>query len=424
MEEQTLENWKTRFFTIFTGQALSLVGSALVQFALVWYLTQKTGSATVLATASLFAMLPQILLGPIAGTVVDRGNRRMIMIVSDGLIALSSLFLAYLFWTGQVQIWHIYLISVIRSTGGAFHYPAMASSTTLMVPKKHLARVSGANQAIQGLVSIIAPPMGAVLVAFMPTQNILMIDVITAIMGITPLFFFTVPQPPRAAHLASEPRKSFMHDLAAGFKYMAAWPGLLMLGLMATALNFLLAPTSALAPLMVTKYFGKGALELGGLESFFGVGMIIGGVALGIWGGFKRKITTSLLAICLFSIAILGIAVAPPNMFWMMVTAQFAIGLMLPMANGPLQALFQTLVEPDMQGRVMSLVNSVAGAMMPISLMVAGPVTDATSLQTWYWLAGIVCIVISLGGFFIPALYNIEQNHQKNQSVIIPTPAD
>jgi DHA3 family macrolide efflux protein-like MFS transporter len=424
MEEQTLENWKTRFFTIFTGQAFSLVGSALVQFALVWYLTQKTGSATVLATASLFAMLPQILLGPIAGTVVDRGNRRMIMIVSDGLIALSSLFLAYLFWTGQVQVWHIYLISAIRSTGGAFHYPAMAASTTLMVPKKHLARVSGANQAIQGLVSIIAPPMGAVLVAFMPTQNILMIDVITAIMGITPLFFFTVPQPPRSAHLASEPRKSFMHDLAAGFKYMAAWPGLLMLGLMATLLNFLLAPTSALAPLMVTKYFGKGALELGGLESFFGIGMIIGGVALGIWGGFKRKITTSLLAICLFSIAILGIAVAPPNMFWMMVTAQFVIGLMLPMANGPLQALFQTLVEPDMQGRVMSLIGSVASAMMPLSLMVAGPITDATSLQTWYWLAGIVCIIISLGGFFIPALYNIEQNHQKNQSVIKPTPAD
>jgi DHA3 family macrolide efflux protein-like MFS transporter len=123
MEEQTLANWKTRFFTIFTGQAFSLIGSALVQFALVWYLTQKTGSATVLATASLFAMLPQILLGPIAGTVVDRGNRRVIMIVSDSLIALSSLFLAYLFWTGRVEIWHIYLISVIRSTGGAFQYP-------------------------------------------------------------------------------------------------------------------------------------------------------------------------------------------------------------------------------------------------------------------------------------------------------------
>ncbi len=423
-EQSLLQNWAVRFFTIFTGQALSLFGSSLVQFALIWYLTQKTGSATVLATASLFAMLPQILLGPIAGTVVDRGNRRVIMIASDALIALSTLLLAYLFWMGRVEIWHIYAISVIRSTGGAFHYPAMAASTTLMVPKEHLARVSGANQAIQGLVSIVAPPVAAFLVAVMPTQNILMIDIFTALMGITPLLFFTVPQPPRAAHLESVPRKSFMHDLAAGFKYMAAWPGLLMLGLMATLLNFLLAPTGALTPLLVTKYFGKGAIELGGLESFFGIGMIIGGVALGIWGGFKRKIVTSLLAICLFSIAILGIAAAPPNMFWIMVAAQFMIGLMLPMANGPIHALFQSLVEPDMQGRVMSLIGSVAQAMMPISLLVAGPVSDATGLQTWFWVAGIACIVVSLGGFFVPALYNIEENHQKNQVKAEATIAD
>ena len=417
-------NWATRFFTIFTGQAFSLIGSALVQFALIWYLTQETGSATVLATASLFAMLPQILLGPIAGTVVDRGNRRAIMIASDALIALSTLALAYLFWTGRVEIWHIYAISVIRSTGGAFHYPAMAASTTLMVPQKHLARVSGANQAIQGLVSIVAPPAGAVLVAFMPTQNILMIDVLTALMGIAPLLFFTVPQPQRAAHLESQPPKSFMHDLAAGFKYMAAWPGLLMLGLMATLLNFLLAPTGALTPLLVTKYFGKGAIELGGLESAFGIGMIIGGVALGIWGGFKRKIVTSLLAICVFSVAILGIALAPPNMFWIMVAAQVIIGVMLPMANGPIHALFQTLVEPEMQGRVMSLIGSVASAMMPLSLLVAGPVSDATSLQTWFWVAGIACLLISLGGFFVPALYNIEENHQKNQVKVEPTLSD
>jgi DHA3 family macrolide efflux protein-like MFS transporter len=198
---------------------------------------------------------------------------------------------------------------------------------------------------------------------------------------------------------------------------MAAWPGLLMLGLMATALNFLLAPISALSPLLVTKYFSKGALELGALDSFFGVGMIAGGITLGIWGGFKRKITTSLIAICGFSLAILGIAIAPENMFWIMLTSMLFIGFMLPMANGPIQALFQTLVEPDMQGRVMSLIGSVAAAMMPISLIIAGPVTDATSVQTWYWFAGIVCIIISLGGFFVPAIYNIEQNHHKNQTL-------
>lgn len=416
METQIPKNWATRFFTIFTGQAFSLFGSALVQFALIWYLTQKTGSATVLATASLFAMLPQILLGPIAGTIVDRGNRRVIMIVSDALIALSTLGLAYLFWIGKVEVWHIYAISAIRSAGGAFHFPAMSASTSLMVPKEQLARVAGANQTLQGLIGIAAAPIGAVLISLMPTQNVLMIDVGTAILGILPLFIFSIPQPPKSEHHESAPKANFMQDLAAGFKYMASWTGLLMLGLMATALNFLLAPTQALSPLLVTKYFGKGAIELGFLESIFGVGMIVGGITLGIWGGFKRRMATSLTGIIGLSLAILGIAFAPPTMFWIMMTSMFVMGFTLPLANGPIHALFQTLVEPNMQGRVMSLIGSVATAMMPLSLLIAGPVTDATSIQAWYWFAGIVCIVISVGGFFVPAIYHIEESHHSNQA--------
>ena len=413
MEETLPKNWAVRFFTIFTGQAFSLFGSSLVQFALIWYLTQKTGSATVLATASLFGMLPQILLGPIAGTVVDRGNRRLIMILSDATIAIFTLLLAYLFWSGSVEIWHIYLISAVRSAGGAFHYPAMAASTSLMVPKEQLSRVSGANQTMQGLVSIVAPPVGALLVAVMATENMLMIDVVTALMGITPLLFFYVPQPKQEEHHESAPRKSFMQDMGAGVKYMVSWPGLLMMGMMATMLNFLLGPTTALTPLLVTKYFGKGALELGSLDSFFGIGMIAGGITLSIWGGFKKKIVTSLSGIILFSVAILAIAIAPADKFWMMVAAMFLIGFMLPMANGPIHALFQTLIEPNMQGRVLSLVSSVAQAMMPLGLIIAGPVTDATSYQTWFWIAGILNLVIGVGSFFIPAIINIESNHKQ-----------
>ncbi|MBK8782792.1 MAG: MFS transporter [Anaerolineales bacterium] len=411
MEETLPKNWAVRFFTIFTGQAFSLFGSSLVQFALIWYLTQKTGSATVLATASLFAMLPQILLGPIAGTVVDRGNRRLIMIFSDATIAIFTLLLAYLFWSGKVEIWHIYLISAIRSAGGAFHYPAMSASTSLMVPKEQLSRVSGANQTMQGLVSIVAPPVGALLVAVMATENMLMIDVVTAVMGITPLLFYSVPQPKQEEHHESAPKKSFMQDMGAGVKYMVSWPGLLMMGLMATMLNFLLGPTTALTPLLVTKYFGKGALELGSLDSFFGVGMIAGGITLSVWGGFKKKIMTSLSGIIMFSFAILAIAIAPADKFWVMVAGMFLIGFMMPMANGPIHALFQTLIEPNMQGRVMSLVSSVAQAMMPLSLIMAGPITDATSYQTWFWIAGILNLVIGVGSFFIPAIINIEKNH-------------
>ena len=416
MDNQMPKNWAARFFTIFTGQAFSLFGSSLVQFALIWYLTQKTGSATVLATASLFAMLPQILLGPIAGTVVDRGNRRLIMIASDATIALFTLLLAYLFWAGKVETWHIFLISAVRSAGGAFHYPAMASSTSLMVPKEQLARVAGANQVLHGLINIVAPPVGALLVAILPTHNILMIDIVTALLGITPLLFIAIPQP-KEQH-TDAPKASFIQDFVGGFKYMAAWPGLLMLGLMATLLNFLLAPTSALTPLLVTKYFGKGALELGSLDSFMGIGMIAGGITLSVWGGFKKRIVTSLVGIFSFSIAILAIANAPSDKFWIMVTAMALIGFMLPMANGPIQALFQTLVEPNMQGRVMSLVSSVASAMMPLSLVIAGPFTDATSYQAWFWVAGVATLLIAVGGFFVPAIFNNEENRHKNTAKI------
>jgi MFS transporter, DHA3 family, macrolide efflux protein len=165
---------------------------------------------------------------------------------------------------------------------------------------------------------------------------------------------------------------------------------------------------------LVTRYFNLGALELGSLDSLFGVGMIAGGITLGVWGGFKKKINTSLSGIVAFSFAILAIAAAPADKFWIMLVSMFVIGFMMPMVNGPIHALFQSVIEPGMQGRVLSLVSSVAQAMMPLSLIIAGPVTDATSYQTWFWVAGVLNLLIGLGGFFVPALINIEDNHKGN----------
>ena len=166
-------NSMTGFIIIFIGQAFSLFGSRLVQFSLVWWLTMESGSASVLAFASIMAIIPQVLLGPFAGTLVDRWNRRIILMVSDGVIALAVVVLAFLFSQGSVQIWHIYVIMVIRSIGGAFQWPAMQSSTSLMVPKEHLSRISGINQSLGGLANIMAPPLGAILLEFVPIQNIL-----------------------------------------------------------------------------------------------------------------------------------------------------------------------------------------------------------------------------------------------------------
>jgi DHA3 family macrolide efflux protein-like MFS transporter len=176
-------SWKIPFFTIWTGQAFSLIGSRIVQFALVWWLTQLTGSATILATASMVALIPEILLSPIAGAYVDRWNRRIVMMVADGVIALALLWLAYLFWVDAVQVWHVYVVMAVRAVGGSFHWPAMQASTSLMVPEKHLTRVAGLNQTLNGALNIIGPPLGALLMGVMSLSGVMLVDVGTAVLA-------------------------------------------------------------------------------------------------------------------------------------------------------------------------------------------------------------------------------------------------
>ena len=414
--QQIPKNWAARFFTIWGGQAFSLFGSSLVQFALVWYLTKETGSATVLATATLVALLPQIFLGPFVGALVDRWNRRTIMIVADSSIAVATLGLMWLFATGRIEVWHIFLLMGVRSLGGAFHHPAMTSSTSLMVPEKHLARVAGANQTLQGIINIAAPPLGALLIELISTQNVLFIDVGTAVLAILPLFFISIPQPPQQVAQANgdTQKTTYWQDLRAGFAYVAKWPGLLGLIILAMMLNFLLSPASALTPLVVTKIFNGGALELGWVESASGLGIIIAGVLLGIWGGFKRRIVTSFSGIIGIGLGIMLVGFIPSNMLFLLMAASFLIGFAQVFANGPLSAIFQSSIAPEMQGRVFSLLGAGATAMMPLGLLIAGPVSDTLGIRFWFIFGGVVCILMTITAVFVPSIMNIETNNHGN----------
>jgi DHA3 family macrolide efflux protein-like MFS transporter len=426
MKHQTQERshkWATRFFTIWTGQAFSLFGSQLVQFALVWWLTQKSGSGTILAVATLVGMLPQIVLGPFAGALVDRWNRRIIMIVADGSIALFTLLLAWLFATGRAQIWHVYVIMALRALGTAFHFPAMTASTPLMVPEEHLTRISGMNQTLQGLMALVAPPVGALLISVIPTQGVLFVDIGTAMIAILPLLFLSIPQPERKAIASHEKKPSLFQDVREGIAYVRGWPGLVAILFMAVLLNFLLTPTGSLMPLLVTKHFGKGALEFGLTDSAWGLGVIAGGILLGVWGGFKRKIITALIGITGLGAGVMIVASAPANGFFLALVAMGIIGVMNSMANGPLGALLQSIVRSDMQGRVNSLVNSAATAMTPIGLLIAGPVSDLIGIRSWYWIAGIVSLLMGLAGFFIPVVMNVENNRNANSEPSQPQAA-
>jgi DHA3 family macrolide efflux protein-like MFS transporter len=398
------------FYIIFSGQAFSLFGSRLVGFALVWYLTQTTGSATVLAIATLLAMLPQVLLGPLAGALIDRGNRRWIMIGADGGIALATLLLAVLFLTGVVQVWHIYAVLLIRALGEVFHYTAMQASMGLLVPEEQLTRINGLRQMLEGLMGIVAPVAGALALQVLPMQGVLAIDILTAALAIGTLLLVSIPQPA----LMNTAQSSPLADMLEGFRYVWNWRGLAILLGMATLLNMLLIPAISLLPVFVKNYFGGGAVELSWAEAAMGTGIIVGALLLSVWGGFKKRIYTSFSGVITLGSLCILIAFLPTRPLWFFIAAMGILGASIAVTNGPVMAILQAVVAPEKQGRVFGLVGALSGAAAPVGLMFAGPVADALGVQTWWLIGGAYCVIAALSMLFMPAVANIEAHGQSD----------
>lgn len=397
--------WLRRYLSIWLGQVASLFGSQLVQFALIWHLTQQTGSATVLATASLVGLLPMVVAGPFIGALVDRWDRRLVMIAADATVAVATLGLALAFAAGPVEPPVIYAALFVRAVAGGFHGSASSASMTLLVPKAHHARVQGLNQAREGALGILSAPVGALLIAVLPMQHILAIDILTACMAIAPLLVFDVPQPER--HPASRGHSVFA-DMREGLRFVVSWRGLMVVIGMAMLINFLLSPAFALLPILVSKHFSAGALELGWMNAAFGVGVVVGGVALGAWGGFKRKIVTAMLGVTGIGAGTLLIGLAPQGLVALGVAGMALAGVAQPVANGSLGAILQGVIPPAMQGRVFSLLFAASSAMSPLGLAIAGPVADLASVPVWYVVGGAVCLAMACVGVALPAVVNIE----------------
>ncbi len=410
--------WAARFFTIWIGQALSLLGSNVAQFALVWWVTKTTGSATVLATATLVALLPQVFLGPLVGALVDRWDRRKVMIVADFGIALVGVALVYLFWTDRLAIWHIYVLMFARALGGVFHHPAMQASTSLMVPEKHLPRVAGANQTLGGALNVVGPPLGAFLMEIMALHSIMAIDVVTALFAIVPLFFIAIPNPSKKA--VEKGLASLWEDVREGFDFIWHWRGAMLLCVLAMILNFFISPAMRLMPMLVKEHFQGGALELGWLQSAWGLGLVMGGVLLSIWGGFKRRIVTALIGIAGLGVGALVVGLVPTNGLLIAVGALFFGAMMNALCNGSLMALVQTVTPPEMQGRFFTVLGSLTAAMIPLGMAFAGPAADRWGTRTLFVVAGVMQIAVGLGGFLMPVLMQLEDQHRQPAAVDEP----
>jgi MFS transporter, DHA3 family, macrolide efflux protein len=377
--------WQWRFFSFWIAQAASLFGSSIAQFALIWWLTTTTNSATVLATAALIGTLPGILISPFAGVLVDRWNRRTILIVADGINALAAGVLMLLFWQSAIEVWHIYIAMAVRATAG----------------------VAGLNQLLQGIMLIAGPPLGALLVSLWPLAAVLGIDVVTACIAVLLLTVISIPQPQRATPQGRQP--GMLDEMVAGLRYIWRWPGLLAVLLIATVINLVLTPAFTLVPILVTQHFGGDALLLASMNAAQGIGLLLGGVLLSIWGGFKQRMRTALLGLIGLGIGTLLLGLAPADMASIALVGMLVVGIMGPLVNGPFFAVIQTIVAPEMQGRVFTVAGSISMGVAPLGLAFAGPLADALGVRSWYLIGGVICFIMSAIVIGNPAIMNLEK---------------
>lgn len=403
------ENWKPTFFRFWLTQALSLFGSGLASFSVVWWITDKTGSSVILATVSLATLVPGIVIAPLAGALVDQLNRKWIIIIADAISAIMAILLVILFWAGSIQLWHIVVINIVRALAGTFQFPAVQSSTSLIVPKQHLMRVSGLNQALQGATMIATPPLGAFLLSFLPIHFILEIDVLTAFLAICMLFFIIIPQP-STRQFISHITTTVWQDMHAGFTFIKQWPALINIMFIAALINFVLTPAFTLVPILVTRHFFGSAFHLGWVNAAYGFGTVAGGALLGIWGGFKRRIHTSLLGLIGLGIGCFVVGSAGKEAYWLAVSGMALVGIMNAFTNGPFFAILQSTIPPEIQGRFFTVLMSVSTAAAPVGLALAGPLADRLGVQIWYLLSAVICGIMVVWIMFSPALLRFEES--------------
>ena len=406
-----------KFYVIWVSQVISYLGSSVVTFALAWYLTIETGLATILATSVSISLLPRIFLGPFIGPYIDRWDRKKIIIISDSLVALITAGLVLLFFTEAIEIWHIYVAMILRSTGDTVYFPAMKATIPLIVPEKHLARAAGLNQMLDGVTDIIGPPMGAVMMETLPVYGVLSVDIATAAVAVGCIALISIPKPVRTTLTSTT---SVITDMVQGFRYIWSWRGFtLLLGLIAL-LRIFTTPGIVLLPVFVTEHLDGDVMKLGWLDSAFGFGTIAGGLIIGVWGGFKRRIITSLVGLFISGISIIGLGFTTVNLFFFGIAAAFLIALGFTFRDAPLIALFQSVIDKDMQGRVFSLIGSINGIAQSLGLAIAGPVADAMGTRFLLYIAGAAVIAIGITFIFIPSIMNLE-NYKPDESSQLTT---
>ena len=389
-------HWVRHVVLFLGGQTVSLFGSSLVQYAILWYLTLETQSGTVLALATAFGFLPQAFASVFGGVWADRYNRKFLLIGADATIAATTLVLAVMLWQGLNGLWPVYLTLAIRSLGAGIQMPAVGALLPQIVPADRLMRVNGINMSIQSAMTILAPAVAAALFAWLGLQAVLMVDVGTAAIGIG-----LVALIPVATIVRSDRAAGYLDDMRAGFAYVRHHAVILRVLLYFALVFFLMAPPGYLSPLMVVRTFGEEVWKLTVNELAFGVGMMLGGALISAWGGWRdrmRMLLASSYAFGLLSIALglSGSVLGWSGVFALYLAFMLLLGGAVALFSTTAMTLFQEQVEPAMQGRVFGVQGIILALAMPIGMLVFGPLADVVSVE-WITIgAGFLTIIVTM----------------------------
>ncbi|WP_374712179.1 MFS transporter [Symbiobacterium terraclitae] len=386
------EDWKRNIVLFLSSQTISLFGSALVQYAITWHITLTTQSGAMMTIAIVCGFLPTFFLSPFAGVWADRYNRKLLIALADALIAAATLIMALLFLAGHGSLWLLFAMSAIRAIGGGVQQPAVGAILPDIVPVEQLTRVNATNGSIQSLVTLVSPMVAGALLSVASIEAIFFIDVVTAAVAIFTLLALVRVKVHAKAQQAQS--VSYFADMRQGFAYIGGHAYVKRFFAFCAALFILIAPAAFLTPLQVARSFGEDVWRLTAIEVIFSVGMLLGGGLIAAWGGFRNRIHTMALACVTMGACTLGLGVVPN--FWIYLALMGLFGVAMPFLNTPAMVLLQEKVEPDLLGRVFGVFGMISSSMMPLGMLVFGPVADVVSIELLLVGTGAVILLISL----------------------------
>ncbi len=412
-KESNKNNWQRTFAFIWVGQLFSTITSSVVSFAIIFWLSVRTGSAEVLAYSTLASMMPHLVLGLFTGVLIDRWNRKRIMIIADMYVAALTAVMAVLFYTGNVHLGFIYTLLALRSIGSAFHSPAMEASVPLLAPEDRLMRVAGVNNMIFSVSTIAAPAIAALFISIFDMTWVLMLDVIGALIACTSLLFVTIPNPVKAPEgetdvnqgsLKAEFRKFFM-EFRQGINEIKKRRGIMWMFIFTVFASLAMVPVSTLFPLMTLDHFAGDTYKMSFIEITWGVGMLLGGVLMTL-PKFKfdnvKLINSSYIVL---GASFLFSGFLPPEGFYLFSGFSLIGGIAGAIFWGAFTVLLQTSIDPGVLGRVFSIHGSLIMIPAMFSLVATGYIADTIGITNTFIIGGASLILIGIISFYVAQIF-------------------